>query len=88
MGIFKDEYGSATAFAAALIALTAVVVLTAAFMAIGNAFAAVSCKQLGEMTGRETAYRFPAGCFVKNDGQLIPADEFKARAITNERGSE
>lgn len=83
MRLFYDEFGPTP-----LGVLSFIAALFVGLLVFAVWLDATACRQQGQMAGRETAYRFPAGCFVKNDGQFIPADEFKARAITNERGRE
>lgn len=48
----------------------------------------VKCRQYQDLTGRVTQYAIPAGCFVRYGDTFIPVEEFKARAVTNERAQE
>lgn len=58
--------------------------IIAALVASAVGMDAAACGQYGETTGRATTYRFPSGCYVASRGGFIPADEFRARAVTNE----
>lgn len=40
-------------------------------------FAAVSCDEVGEMSGRRVEYRLISGCYVEVNGRMIPRDSWR-----------
>jgi hypothetical protein len=58
-------------------------VAAAAFVAINDGY---GCAQYANATGRDTTYRFPAGCFVQHgDGSWLSMGEYKS-VITAREG--
>ncbi len=49
-----------------------------------TAINAASCKEVGQMTGRETTYKFLSGCYVKVNNRMIPADTWRGEQDINE----
>ena len=41
------------------------------------ALPALACSQYEDTTGRKTEYRFPAGCFVEHEGEMVYWNEIR-----------
>ena len=64
--------------------ITGVATVVASIVLIASTFDRWQCSIHGKVTGYETQYRFPAGCYLKVRGQWMKYDEYVARTTASE----